>query len=113
MKTAIDSHKTQAPIGLFVCPGFAPCSFLLVKLSKSGHAVSDWRNNTSNSILIQNDWDFPSIASAFGWNGKLDGSVNEIATAGYWLQHNATNLNYSDEPERIFDDADYGFFPSA
>lgn len=38
------------------------------------------RNDTGETVLIQTDWDYPGIASSFGWMacecGETDGTVD-------------------------------------
>jgi hypothetical protein len=53
--------------------------------------------NNSRNVLVQTDWDFPGLASSFGWRpcrcGKTDGTVDcshktasqMIAEATSWL----------------------------
>lgn len=50
---------------------FAPSSFLVVKVGDNGE-LADYRNDESSSVLVQIDWDFPSLATSFGWTGLYD-----------------------------------------
>ena len=45
-------------------PAFAPCAFIIMR------APFDPRDE-ANTVLIQTDWDYPSVASAFGFDMKL------------------------------------------
>jgi hypothetical protein len=47
-----------------------PNSFLLSLQNKRGlkSGRGDFRNLARDSVLFHTDWDFPSLASALGWN---------------------------------------------
>jgi len=46
-------------------PTWAPGSFILAR--KRADGSFDYRDEV-NSVLIQLDWDFPSVAETFGWS---------------------------------------------
>lgn len=54
---------------------YAPCGFLIVKDS-----ANPYSENSSDSALIQSDWDFPGVASRMGFVpcacGATDGTVD-------------------------------------
>lgn len=53
--------------------GYAPCAFLIVKEDGNPYKEED-------TVLIQTDWDYPAIASCFGYApckcGFTDGTVD-------------------------------------
>jgi len=52
---------------------YAPCGFLVVLEGADIH-------DDDKTILIQTDWDYPSVASAMGWTpcdcGMTDGTID-------------------------------------
>lgn len=63
---------------------FAPCAFLVVKVNDDG-TLADYRTDESASVLVQSDWDLPSLAASFGWGGADTGTIEE---ASEWLFEN-------------------------
>lgn len=74
-------------------PGYAPCGYLICRVV-DGH----WNTrDDENTVLIQSDWEFPAVASAFGFIpcecGRTDGTVDcphktatqMISEAADWL----------------------------
>ncbi len=57
--------KTQT-IQLVKDCSFAPCSFLAVKVING--KLADYRRDESASVLFQCDYDWPGLASTFGWS---------------------------------------------
>lgn len=61
---------------------YAPCAFIVCRERAEG---SIDMHDESNAVLVQTDWDFPGLASAFGWSpctgcargceGSTDGTV--------------------------------------
>ena len=43
---------------------YAPCGFLIVKTDGNPY-------NDADTVLIQTDWDYPSVASRMGFDGDL------------------------------------------
>ena len=48
---------------------YAPCGFLI---SRSDDPTADLPNDPTDTILIQTDWECPSVAGAMGWNPEPD-----------------------------------------
>ena len=56
---------------------YAPCCYLICKVDKNGN----WNTrDEDNTVLVQTDWDYPSIASSFGFVpcecGDTDGTID-------------------------------------
>lgn len=56
---------------------YAPCSYIICKVDENGN----WdKHNEEQTVLVQVDWDFPPLASNFGFVpcacGETDGTVN-------------------------------------
>jgi hypothetical protein len=49
---------------------FAPCCYIIARERADG--THDARDE-SNTILVQAEWDYPSVARNFGWHGMPDG----------------------------------------
>ena len=78
-------------------PQYAPCGYLVCRVhGEPGHY--DWSTrDDNNTVLVQTDWGFPSLASAFGFVpcecGRTDGTVDcehktateMITAAADWL----------------------------
>lgn len=94
-------------------PGYAPCSYLICRVhGEPGHY--DWSTrDEGNTVLVQTDWDYPGIASNFGFVpcdcGATDGTVDcEHKTAGEMISaaaeflddlcNSADNSRYVDDP---------------
>ena len=58
-------------------------------------------DNERNSVLIQCDYDFPSVASTFG------APELEISEAADWLREHASRADYSWAAEVTADDPGY------
>ena len=61
-------------------PGYAPCSYLICRV-RNTMAGKDWdTRDEENTVLVQTDWDFPGVASTFGWVpcfcNETDGTVD-------------------------------------
>tara|TARA_R100001594_G_scaffold149492_1_gene207455 strand:- start:281 stop:595 length:315 start_codon:yes stop_codon:yes gene_type:complete len=86
MKIMIDTDST-----------YAPCAYLICALDDSG----EWdTRDESRTVLVQSDWDYPGIASAFGWShpditgGFTDGTIDgPTATAGDMITEAAEYLD--------------------
>jgi len=55
---------------------YAPCSYIICKVIDG-----DWNErDDKNTVLVQTDWEFPGVASAFGFTpcdcGETDGTVD-------------------------------------
>lgn len=71
---------------------YAPCGFLIVR-----DGADPYSSNPADTILVQSDWDFPSVASRTGFVpcacGATDGTVDcphhkatDMISAAYdWL----------------------------
>ena len=64
-------------------PEYAPCSFLICRVSNPADSpqLYDWdTRDDENTVLVQTDWDHPGVASAFGFTpcdcGETDGTVD-------------------------------------
>lgn len=76
---------------------YAPCCYLLCLLDVSG----DWdTRDESRTVLVQSDWDWPGIASTFGWTGDQD-DPESIADAGEYLD------SIAGDPGHAVDDPGY------
>jgi hypothetical protein len=82
---------------------FAPCCYIIVRERADG--TFDARDEAS-TLLIQTDWDYPSVARSFGWgmtseacdHSATDGTINcpecgltaedFITAASHWLAEN-------------------------
>lgn len=55
-------------------PAYAPCSYLICKVG------GDWdTRDDERTVLVQTDWDYPGLASTFGWSpchDETDGTVD-------------------------------------
>jgi hypothetical protein len=74
---------------------YAPCGYILCKVDDNG--VYDMHGE--ETILVNVDWDFPCVASAFGYIpcecGFTDGTVDcEHKTVSYMIY---AAMNYLDE----------------
>ncbi len=97
-------------------PGYAPCYYLICKVTGEP-GYRDWNTRDGESILIQSDWDFPCVASYFGFVpckcGETDGTIDcEHKTAGEMI-NDARNFldglcNCADE-RRFIEDPGYFF----
>ncbi len=96
-------------------PAYAPCSYLLCLVDDAGRW--DTRNETKTR-LVQLDWDFPGIASNFGFVpcdccSSTDGTVDcEHRTALEMIQEAGAYLDDVcmldwDDPRRLIDDPGY------
>lgn len=102
---------------------YAPCAYLVVRQNADG--AWDTRDE-SNTVLVQLDWDFPSLARDFGWDFRAghcthsgtDGTVNcpdcgktaaaFIAEAGAWLADNADSAIFASDPDgMVIEDTGY------
>ena len=81
-------------------PDYAPCCFLICKVT--GQAGSfDWNTRDENStVLVQTDYDWPGLARNFGWTG-VD---TDIELAGEYLDRIAANMHSN---IRFIDDPGY------
>ncbi len=65
-----------------------------IYLERGPHGTYLIRAEDGRDLLIQTDWDFPSVASTFGWRGKFSkkkygtGPSAEIHAAADWLDDN-------------------------
>lgn len=48
-------------------PSYAPGCFIICRVKRNGHYNP---RDEENTILVQTDWDFPGLASTFGWSVK-------------------------------------------
>ena len=89
---------------------FAPCSYLVVRANASG--IFD-AFNEADSVLVSDDWSFPSLAREFGWEMRsetcahsgTDGTIDcpdcgekasdMIAAASCWLSEHAEPAAFS------------------
>lgn len=54
-------------------PGrYAPGCYIIVRENDIGHFDM---YNEANTVLVQQDTDFPSVARTFGWNGQTPGLI--------------------------------------
>ena len=86
---------------------YAPCCYLICKVDNRG----EWdTRDESRTILVQTDWDYPSLASCVGYVccdcGDTDGTIDcAHKTAGRMITEAAKWLNnHLGEP---FDDPGY------
>ena len=94
-------------------PEYAPCSYLLCRVSnpEAGEEHYNWNTrDDDNTLLIQTDWDWPGLASSFGWVacecGHTDGTVDckhhtatdMIADAGEFLDNMAASGKVIPDP---------------
>jgi len=48
-------------------PTYAPCCYLICRVTGRRGAY-DWNTrDETNTVLVQTDWDYPGVASSFGW----------------------------------------------
>jgi hypothetical protein len=96
---------------------YAPCCYLICRVTgEPGNYDWDTRDE-SNTVLIQTDWDYPGIASTFGFvpcescGGQADGTVDCIhKTAAYMIQEAARFLDdlcETADNRRFVDDPGY------
>lgn len=64
---------------------YAPCCYIIAREKEPG--VFDTRDE-GNTVLIQTDWDYPSVATTFGAGKFLGTATEEIAAAQEWLAEN-------------------------
>ncbi len=65
-------------------PYYASCCYLICKVDENGN----WNTRDERStILVQTDWDWPSIAANFGWTGDLDDPEQIPAAREYLDEH--------------------------
>jgi hypothetical protein len=77
---------------------YAPCGFLLCRVLDDNGTYEPYSDNSTETILIDYDWDFPDLASNWGFVacecGETDGTVNckhrktgdMISAAFDWLE---------------------------
>lgn len=65
-------------------PYYAPCCYLICRIGTDGQWNTKDDNNT---VLVQSDYDWPSIAGTFGWTGDPD-DLEQISAAGKYLDNN-------------------------
>lgn len=57
-------------------PEYAPCAYLICKVGKDGR----WNSrDESRTVLVQLDYDYPGLASTFGWqpcHSTTDGTID-------------------------------------
>jgi hypothetical protein len=53
---------------------YAPCCYILAREREDGTYDAQ---DDANTILVQTDWDWPSIAGTFGWGMKLPGRTSK------------------------------------
>ncbi len=57
-------------------PSYAPCCYLICQVDERGH----WNTrDEATTVLVQSDWDWPSLASNFGWepcHDETDGTID-------------------------------------
>ena len=58
-------------------PEYAPVGYLICKVDDEGC----WETRDENTILIDSDWDFPSLASWFGFEYSGKDIVTQEITA--------------------------------
>ena len=96
-------------------PEYAPCSYLICQVSGEPGSY-DWdTRDESRTVLVQDDWDRPGLASSFGWTpcdcGETDGTIDcAHKTAGEMITE-ATE--YLDSLDHLSDSAyveDPGYF---
>ena len=87
---------------------YAPCCFILCRIDEQGN----WNaRDEANTILIQTDWDFPSIASCLGFTpceecGETDGTIDcSHHTAGEMIE--AAQEWLDEHLEEEFEDPGY------
>lgn len=90
-------------IGLFRDPSYAPCCFLIIRVTADNQAMAYRGDNERNSVLIQSDWDFPGVARTFGASFE----DNQISEAGEWLHEHASRADYGWAAEVTADDPGY------
>lgn len=76
--------RHQSPtIRLMRDPSYAPCCYIIAR------APFNTRDD-ANTVLVQTDWEYPSVANTFGWTGdpyELD-MDDAITLAAEWLSEN-------------------------
>lgn len=103
---------TWRPGDIALEPGgsWAPCCYILCRLVGEPGSL-DWdERDEGNTRLVQTDWDWPGVASSFGWSpcdcGATDGTVDcahktasaMIADAGAFLDDVAGAFVVVDDP---------------
>ena len=62
-------------------PDYAPCCFLICKVTGKPGSY-DWNTrDDANTVLVQTDYDWPGLARNFGWTG----ADTDIELAGEYL----------------------------
>ncbi len=60
-------------------PGYAPCGYLVCRVTGEPGNY-DWHPRADETVLVQSDWEFPALASTFGFVpcecGRTDGTVD-------------------------------------
>ena len=103
MTTKDKTMKTQNQIGLFRDPTYAPCCFLIIRLTQDGQAMAYRGENERNSVLVQTDYDYPGVARSFGASFE----DHQISEAGDWLREHASRADYSWAAEVTAEDPGY------
>jgi len=84
--------KTTTLIALDRDPSYAPCCLFICRVTnpEAGEGHYDWNTrDEKNTVLIQTDDDYPSIAESFGWRCPgVDDEPRDID-----CQHNACGAN--------------------
>jgi hypothetical protein len=58
---------------------YAPVGFLVCKVKQGYCDIGNWDPSDDASVLIQSDWEYPSLAQTFGWqpcHDNTDGTVD-------------------------------------
>jgi hypothetical protein len=66
---------TSTLIALDRDPDYAPCCYLICRVlnPEAGEGHYDWdTRDEANTVPVQTDWDYPGIASTFGWTPEPD-----------------------------------------
>jgi hypothetical protein len=71
-------------------PGYAPCGWLVCQVADD----RTWNTrDDARTHLVDSDWDFPSLASNWGfvWDDPISGSYSEAITAAWaWLEEHGS-----------------------
>jgi len=108
-------ERDMALIAVDRDPSYAPCSYLICRVlnPEVGPGKYDWdTRDEDNTVLVQSDWDWPGLASSFGWCpcdcGFTDGTVDcEHRTASEMIDEAKSYLDVQVNGGTVVEDPGY------
>jgi len=67
---ALESKPVPGTICVDTDSTYAPCSYLICRVRPDGTYST---RDEANTVLVQTDWDYPALASTFGWRAGNTG----------------------------------------